>query len=110
MELTKRIVASRHGGDWDGGHVNQEFSIMVKASLSGKRRQSTTRLFGMTHQKWVFKASCGIMLIVDGVLTGCIVAHNGNWILNVETGEYLTTESVRVHCSTVSQIRSMIGK
>lgn len=83
---------------------------MVKASLSGKRPQTTTCLFGMTHQKWVFKADCGIMLLVDGVLTGCIVAHNGNWVLNVDSGEYLDAESVRVYRSTIAQIRVMIGK
>lgn len=82
---------------------------MVKASLTGKRPQTTTCLFGSTHQKWVGKACGTIMLIVDGELTACITDRQGIYLLNADTGEFITTKSVRVYRSTIAQIRAMLA-
>lgn len=80
---------------------------MVKASLTGKRPQTTTCLFGNVHALWAFKAiptPHGVMLLVDGELTACIV-HSQYNIENVETGEFIG--KCRVYRQTVVMIRSM---
>lgn len=81
---------------------------MVKRSLTGKV-QTTTCKFGMTHQKWVGRANCGIMLIVDGVLTACTVDRQGNYLMNADTGEFIDVAGVRVYRSTIRQIRNIVG-
>lgn len=73
------------------------------------KRQTTTCLFGNVHCLWAFKAISkphGVMLIVDGELTACLVYSKWH-IVNVETGE--TVGKCRVYRQTIAMIRAMLG-
>ena len=84
---------------------------MVKASLTGKRPQTTTIAFGRTHAAWVLKAGCGVMVRWNNGLHGAIpvIHHTGIVMLEIDGTMIVPLSECRIYRATVTQIRNILA-
>ena len=85
---------------------------MVKATLSGVKRQTTTQALGGGVAKWIMKANCGVMLLIQGELVACEIikdAETGVLLVLTDESVRVSLKSCRIYRETVSQIKSLIS-